>query len=72
MATNLAIAPELIEEAKQVGGHRTKKEAVSAALEEYIKRRRQLEIIDLFGTIDYDPDYDPKELRRRDKPACES
>ncbi len=72
MATNLAIAPELIEEAKQVGGHRTKKQAVSAALEEYIKRRRQLEIIDLFGTIDYDPDYDPKELRRRDKPACES
>ena len=65
MATNLAIDNELIENAKRIGKHKTKKEAVTAALEEYIQRRRQLEILDLFGKIDYDPDYDYKRGRRK-------
>jgi len=65
MATNLAIDDRLIEEARQVGGHKTKKEAVTAALNEYIKRRKQMEIISLFGKIDWDPTYDYKAERWR-------
>lgn len=65
MATNLAIDDRLIEEARHVGGHKTKKEAVTAALNEYIKRRKQREIISLFGTIDWDPTYDYKAERWR-------
>jgi len=65
MATNLAIDDRLIEEARQVGGHKTKKEAVTAALNEYIKRRKQMEIISLFGKIDWDPTYDYKAERSR-------
>lgn len=67
MPTNLAIDDRLIEEARRIGGHKTKKEAVSAALDEYIKRRKQLKIISLFGTIDYDPSYDYKVARWRRK-----
>ncbi|HXZ13814.1 MAG TPA: type II toxin-antitoxin system VapB family antitoxin [Candidatus Sulfotelmatobacter sp.] len=54
----------LIEEAKKLGGHRTKKAAVTAALEEYIRIRKQLGILSLFGTIDYDSDHDYKRERR--------
>ena len=49
MATNLAIDDRLIDEAKRVGNHKTKKEAVTAALDEYIRWRKQLEILDHFG-----------------------
>ncbi len=65
MSTNLALNDELIEEVKRIGGHATKKAAVTAALEEYLSRRKQIAIIDLFGTIDYDPAYDHKAERRR-------
>ncbi len=65
MSTNLAIDDKLILDAKKIGGHRTKKEAVTEALKEYIQRRKQLEIINLFGEIDYDSDYDYKEGRNR-------
>lgn len=65
MATNLAIDDRLIEEALRIGHHKTKKEAVSRALEEYIQRRKQLRILDLEGKIDFDPKYDYKALRRR-------
>jgi hypothetical protein len=65
MATNLDIDERLLEEALKVGGHRTKKETVNEALKEYICYRKQLSIKDLFGKIDYDPDYDYKKLRRR-------
>jgi hypothetical protein len=44
----------------------TKKEAVTAALDEYIRRRKQMQILDLFDTIDYREDYDYKANRRRD------
>jgi hypothetical protein len=63
MATNLAIEDWLIEEAKLVGKHRTKKGAVTEALMEYIQRRKQSEILRIFHSIDYDQDYDYKKQR---------
>ena len=65
MATNLDLDPALIEEAVAVGGRRTKKEAVTEALREYIARRRQAQITGLFGTVEYDQTYDYKKQRRR-------
>ena len=65
MPTNLAIDDKLIEAARRIGHHKTKKEAVTAALSEYIAHRKQLEILSLFGTIDFDPRYDYKAERRR-------
>ncbi len=65
MPTNLAIDDRLIEEARRTGGHKTKKAAVTAALEEYIKQRKRLRVLSLFGTIDYDPKYDYKAERHR-------
>jgi Arc/MetJ family transcription regulator len=64
MATNLAIDDRLLEEAQRVGKHRTKKETVNAALDEYIQRRKQQQILSLFGKIDYDEGYDYKRERR--------
>jgi Arc/MetJ family transcription regulator len=64
MATNLAIDDRLIEDAKRIGGHKTKKEAVTAALNEYVQRREQLAILDLAGKLEYRPDYSYKQLRR--------
>jgi hypothetical protein len=63
MATNLAIDDSLIVEAQKLGGHSTKKAAVSHALMEYIQRRRQLDIFELFGSIEYDENYDYKKQR---------
>jgi len=65
MATNLAIDDSLIEEAKTVGRHKTKKAAVTVALQEYIQRHKQSEIIKLFGNIDYDEGYNYKAQRRK-------
>jgi Arc/MetJ family transcription regulator len=65
MPTNLAIDDRLIEEAQKLGRHRTKKETVTAALDEYIKRRKQQDILRLFGTIEYEDKYDYKQERRR-------
>ncbi len=65
LPTNLALDDRLIDEARRIGRHRTKKEAVTAALEEYIQRRRQQRILDLVGEIDYDADYDYKAPRLR-------
>lgn len=65
MATNLAIDPELLEHAQRVGGERTKKATVTHALEEYIARREQAKIVELFGTLEWDPTFDYKEARRR-------
>ena len=64
MPTNLAIDDALIEEAKQIGQHKTKKDAVTAALKEYIAQHKRMRIVDLFGTIDYLPDYDYKRERK--------
>jgi Arc/MetJ family transcription regulator len=65
LATNLAIDDRLLDEARKVGGHKTKKDTVTEALVEYIQRRRQLKILDLFGKVSVDPDYDYKAQRRR-------
>jgi len=65
MATNLDIDPALLEEAVEIGGRKTKKAAVTEALQEYIQRRRQREILATFGSIDYDPSFDYKEQRKR-------
>lgn len=64
MPTNLAIDDRLIEEAQKLGNHRTKREAVNAALDEYIRRRKQQRILSLFGSINYDDNYDYKQERR--------
>jgi hypothetical protein len=64
MPTNLAIDDSLLEEAQKLGHHRTKKETVNAALDEYIKRRKQQEILSLFGKIDYHDAYDYKRERK--------
>ena len=65
MATNLAIDEGLLLEAQEMGGFRTKKETVNEALREYIQRRKQVKIIELFGTIDFEPSYDYKKQRRQ-------
>ena len=65
MATNLALDDQLIDEAVQLGKHKTKREAVNAALEDYIKKMRQTKILDLMGTVEFRPDWDYKEDRKR-------
>ena len=64
MPTNLALDDRLIEQAQKLGGHRTKKDAVTAALDEYIRHRQQQKMLALFGKIEYDRSYDYKRLRR--------
>ena len=65
MATNLAIDPELIERALELSGERTKKAAVTKALQEYIARREQKRLAELFGSLEWDADYDYKTERSR-------
>ena len=65
MPIDVTVDDKLVEDARKLGQHETDKEAVDAALEEYIRRRGQLKILELEGTIDYDPDYDHKAERRR-------
>ncbi|MDD9934966.1 MAG: type II toxin-antitoxin system VapB family antitoxin [Myxococcales bacterium] len=65
MATNLAIDEKLLSEALKIGGHSTKKATVNEALKEYIQRRKQAKIIDLFGKVEFDTKYDYKKQRRR-------
>ena len=64
MPTNLAIDDHLLEEAQQLGKHKTKRETVNAALDEYIRRRKQQDILTLFGKIEYDEGYDYKRERK--------
>ncbi len=65
MATNLAIDPQLINRALELSGEKTKKAAVSKALEEFIARREQKKLLELFGNLDWDPGYDYKAERSR-------
>jgi Arc/MetJ family transcription regulator len=67
MATNLALDDKLIEEAKRAGDHKTKREAVTAALNEYVRRKKQVRLLDAFGTFDFDPAYDYKAARQRSR-----
>jgi Arc/MetJ family transcription regulator len=66
MATNLSIDPELIEQALKLSGERTKKAAVTKALQEFIARRRQKRLLDLMGALEWDSAYDYKAERARD------
>ena len=65
MATNLQLDDRLIAEAAKLGRHRTKKEAVTQALTDYIRHLRQERILDLFGGVDFDPAYDYKRQRAK-------
>ncbi|MBL1274512.1 MAG: type II toxin-antitoxin system VapB family antitoxin [Ectothiorhodospiraceae bacterium] len=64
MATNLAIDDELLEEALSISGFKTKKDTVNHALREFVDRRKQLEIVELFGKLDPDADYNYKKARK--------
>lgn len=64
MATNLDLNDRLIGEAKRLGRHRTKREAVNAALREYVMIQKRRGLVELVGTIDYWPQYDHKAARR--------
>ncbi|MCH8125635.1 type II toxin-antitoxin system VapB family antitoxin [candidate division KSB1 bacterium] len=63
-ADNLAIDDKLIEKAQLIGKHKTKKAVVTKALQECIQRKKQMQILNLFGKVDYDPDYVYKKQRQ--------
>lgn len=65
MATNLSIDPELIDRALELSGERTKKAAVTRALEEFIARRKQKRLLDLMGKLEWDRSFDIKAERSR-------
>lgn len=65
MATNLLIDETLLNEAKKLGGFKTKRETVNRALQQFIQQRKQLEILSLRGLIEFDPQYDYKAARRK-------
>jgi hypothetical protein len=65
MATNLSLDPELLEKALEVSGEKTKKAAVTKALKEFISRREQRRILDLFNTLEWDEEYNYKKERSR-------
>jgi len=65
MLTIFAIDGRLLEEAQRIGGQRTKEGTVTEALREYIQRRKQAKIVELFGTIELDSKYDYKKQRRK-------
>jgi hypothetical protein len=65
MATNLSLDPKLIERALEVSGEKTKKAAVTKALEEFIARRRQKALLDLAGKLEWDSSFDYKKERSR-------
>ncbi len=65
MATNLSIDPDLLERALQLSGERTKKAAVTKALEEFIARRRQQRLLELMGSLEWDETFDYKAERTR-------
>jgi Arc/MetJ family transcription regulator len=66
MATNLDLDSDLIERAVELSGAPTKKAAVTAALQEFIARREQRRLLELFGKLEWDPGYDYKRERSRD------
>ena len=65
MATNLALDPKLIDRALKVSGEKTKKAAVTRALQEFIARRSQKRLIELMGSLEWDESYDYKAERSR-------
>jgi hypothetical protein len=65
MATNLDIDPRLLRLALEVGGERTKTAVVTRALEEYVSRRQQKRLLELFGALEWDRGFDYKAERSR-------
>lgn len=65
MATNLNIDDALLEEALAASGKKTKREAVTIALNEFVQRRKQKRVLELFGKLDWSPNYDHKKDRER-------
>lgn len=65
MPSNLDFNLKLLAEAQKLGGFKYKKDTINAALEEFVRRRRQIEVTELFGLIDYNADYDYKSERKR-------
>lgn len=65
MPSNLDIDDDLLEQARLLGGHRSKKATVNEALKEYINKRKQQDVLNLFGSIDYYDDYLPKRFRKK-------
>ena len=66
MPTNLAIDDELLEKARIIGKHKTKKAVVTEALKEYIEKRNQMKIFEMFGSMVFEPDYDYKSQRQEE------
>lgn len=64
MATNIELNEPLLSKAMRLGGIKTKKEAVNQALSEYVQRREQLRVLDFFGKVDLDPEFDYKNQRK--------
>ena len=64
MATNLQLDDDMINKAVHLGKHKSKKEAVNQALRAYVQSLEQEKILSLFGTVEYDPDYDYKKQRK--------
>lgn len=65
MPSNVPIDPKLLERALAVSGERSVEAVVSRALQEFIARHEQGRLVDLFGTLEWDPDYDYKSERQR-------
>lgn len=65
MSTNLSLDPKLLERAFELSGERTKKAAVTRALQEFIARRQQRRVAELFGKFQWDESYDYKAERKR-------
>lgn len=65
MASNIEFDPYLLSEVLKLGGFKYKKDAVNAALKEYVQRHQQVKILDVFGAIEYDKKYDYKKERKR-------
>jgi Arc/MetJ family transcription regulator len=65
MPTNLQIDDRLLAKAKRIGGFRTKKDAVNEALSEFVRRREQRDVADLFGSVDFEANFDHKKLRAK-------
>jgi hypothetical protein len=63
--TQFNINDTLLQEALALDDQITVDTLVETALREYIQRRKRLKVLDLFGTIDYDLDYDYKQQRQQ-------
>ena len=67
MSTNLSIDTQLLDDALKIGGLKTKKDTVNLALQEFIQKRKAADILNLFGKIEYNEDYDYKKMRNRNR-----